>query len=574
MRKVLDRKINWIAIIWWGVVLVNIKRILIDFDTDFEYAITQSYRMVRGDHMLAQMWEPHQTSAFLNAIFIKIYLTVTGTTTGIALYLNVVGLGVKLAVAWAVWRTFRKYCDRTVLCFMCAFFLAVNAKNFIVLDFSNMMVYFSVLLCCCLFTYIQGCPEGKGGKFFLILAALCFCLEVLSYPSAMILFPVLLVILRCYSVTKKKDMALFSGICFAMGGAFLAFLLFDMGWDRFLLSVRYIVTGDDSHQVTEFAGRLSGYLTEIISLAVLFCICAVLAFLIGRVMAGKGVSLTRFSYAEIFLSVLLTYSFVQTLIDVTEDGFPIIFRFLYVAVYIPLIVLAFILKKHCGSEVKMAFHIGISISICSGAAVLILTNLPLLTVLAYLIPGVMISIMPIGEYLRKRAPEGKGIKVYGILILFLLVVLFKNVYVIKSANRTHATVLSVRDVIRGGPMAGIFSDYMGAYVRNSDLDDWKQYVREGDKVMIVSLPLASTIGYLYEDTEICVDSTICTPTYNEKLLTYWELNPWKVPNVVVMECWYGEPHVEPDSWIMGWIEENFDSYADGKYVRVYRREIP
>lgn len=569
----MGKKINWTAVILWGVVLVNIKRILIDFDTDFEYAITQSYRMVRGDHMLAQMWEPHQTSAFLNALFIRIYLAVTGTTTGIALYLNVAGLGAKLGVAYAVYRTFREYCHRTVLFFMCAFFMTVNAKNFIILDFSNMMVYCSVLLCCCLFTHFQRGRSGKKGNVFLVLAAVCFCLEVLSYPSAAILLPLMLALLFCYSPTRKKDMVLFSAICFLAGGAFFSFLVLETGWDRFLLSVRYIITGDDSHQVTKFASHLRGYLAEIGSLAILFCVCGLLAFLIGRVIVKRRTSLTGFSYAKLFLAVLLTYIFAQTLVDVTETGFPIVFRFLYVAVYIAVICLAFLLKKYCDSEVKMAFHIGVSISIGSTVAVLLLTNLPLLTILAYLILGVMISIMPIGEYLHKKMPDGKCIKVYGILILLLLVTVFRNLYVIESPNRTNATVLSVRDVIKGGPMAGIFSDYMGAYVRNSDLEDWKQYVQEGDKVLIVSLPLASTIGYLYEDVEICVDSTICTPTYNEKLLAYWELNPWKEPNVVVLECWYGEPHVEPDTWIMGWIEENFDSYADGKYVRVYRREL-
>lgn len=573
MRKVFDKKVNWTAVILWGVVLVNIKRILVDFDTDFEYAITQSYRMVRGDHMLAQMWEPHQTSAFLNALFIRIYLAATGTTTGIALYLNMAGLGAKLGVAYAVYRTFREYCDRTVLFFMCAFFMTVNAKNFMILDFSNMMVYFSVLLCCCLFTCFQRRRSEKKGSVFLVLAAVCFCLEVLSYPSAVILFPLMLAILFRYSPNRKKDMVLFSAICFLAGGAFFTFLVLETGWDRFLISVRYIITGDDSHQVSKFATQLGGYIAEIGSLAILFCICGLLAFLTGRVIARKGISLTGFSYAKLFLAILLTYNFVHILIDVTETGFPIVFRFLYVAVYIPMIGLASILKKHCSAEVQMAFHIGVSISIGSTVAVLLLTNLPLLTILAYLILGVMISVMPIGEYLHKKMPDGRGIKVYGILILLLLVTIFRNLYVIESPNRTNATVLSVRDVIRGGPLAGIFSDYMGAYVRNSDLDDWKQYVREGDKVLIVSLPLAGTIGYLYEDVEICVDSTICTPTYNEKLLAYWELNPWKEPNVVVLECWYGEPHVEPDTWIMGWIEENFDSYADGKYVRIYRREL-
>ncbi len=112
-----------------GVILVCIKRIFTDFDIDCEYAIVLSYRMVRGDKMIAQMWEPHQTSAFLNAAFIKLYIFLTGTVTGVALYLNIMGTFVKVGVTVLFYRTFRKVCDHMILSLMCVFFMAVSAKN-------------------------------------------------------------------------------------------------------------------------------------------------------------------------------------------------------------------------------------------------------------------------------------------------------------------------------------------------------------------------------------------------------------------------------------------------------------
>lgn len=564
-------KLNWTGLIVLGVVFVNLKRVFIDFDVDYEYAIAQSYRMARGDHLIAQMWEPHQTSAFLNAIFIKLYLAAAGTTTGIALYLNAVGLLAKLGVAYAAYRALRKYCDRDALFLACAFFMTVNAKNFIVLDFSNMMVYFSVLLFCCLFTYLQGGSE-KAGKIYLILAAACFCMEVLSYPSAIILFPLLLAVLCRHCAERGKDMALFSGVCVLIGGAFLLSVIAPTGWERFLVSAKYIVTGDGAHQVSKFANQFRDYAEEAGSLAVLFFLCGLAAFLIGRALEKKGVSRTKFSYAELFLAVLLAYNFVQISIDVTENGFHVIFRLLYVAAYLPILFWAHRLKRYANREERMAFQIGMTVSVGSGVAVLFLTNLTLLTTVAYLTLGVMVSILLIGGALRRERPEDKRVRAYGILILFLFLTIFKNIYVIRPGNRLHATIWSVRNRITDGPMAGIFSDYMGAYIRNANLEDWRQHVRPGDKILIVS-DRASTIGYLYEDTEICVDSTISTPTYSGKLLSYWELNPWKEPNVVILECWYGEPRISEEAWIMGWIGEHFDSYVDGKYVRIYRRGL-
>ena len=240
-----------------GVILVSIKRVFTDFNVDGEYAIVLSYRMVRGDHMIAQMWEPHQTSAFLNAFFIAIYLWVTGTTTGIALYLNIVGLMVKLGVAYIFYRTFCKFCDRNILFLMTAFFLTVNAKESILLEFSNMMIYFSILLLCALVMHLhsQKAPE----TIFLVLSAVSFCLEVLSYPSTILLFPLMLVILYHYSGTKGRDVMVFTLICVFIGSVFLAFLIMQTGWSRFWECIRIIIMGDSTHQMGDIAGKLGVY---------------------------------------------------------------------------------------------------------------------------------------------------------------------------------------------------------------------------------------------------------------------------------------------------------------------------
>ena len=41
---------------------------------DAEYQLAMAYRFIKGDKMIVQMWEPHQTSAFLCTFFMKIYL--------------------------------------------------------------------------------------------------------------------------------------------------------------------------------------------------------------------------------------------------------------------------------------------------------------------------------------------------------------------------------------------------------------------------------------------------------------------------------------------------------------------
>lgn len=563
------KPIIWLVCL--GVILVCIKRIFTDFDIDCEYAIALSYRMARGDKMIVQMWEPHQTSAFLNAIFIKIYLFLTGTVTGIALYLNIMGTLAKAGVAIVFYRTFRKICDHKILFLMCSFFMTVCAKNSIILEFSNMMIYFSILLFCALYTHLQKLEYQKPETLFLVLASFCLCLQVLSYPSAVILFVLVLLILNRYSLTKGRDMVIFSGSCFAVGSAFCAYLVFRSGWDRFWVCIRNIVTGDSSHTVADLAEKTVLYVQDIRNVFILFAICAFLAVVISVLPFQKRRHARRIGCIKIFFILLFLQNISNAMMDIGNRQWLMKIRLLYLAVYIPFVVLAAILKKYCSRDEKMLFSIGLGISISSCIAVLLLTNLPFLSTLAYLILGIMVSMVPIGAYLRQAVPETSDEKRYVMLFLFVLVVIFRNIYIFRPMNRMQALTVSINNVVRDGPLKGIFSDYMGPHIMNCNMEDWKQYIQKGDRVMIVGFPSVSTIGYLYEDTEICVDSTICTPTYSEKLLQYWEINPWKEPNVVV-DCWFGELRIPEDTWIRGWLEENFDSYVDGTYIRIYYRE--
>lgn len=369
-------------------------------------------------------------------------------------------------------------------------------------------------------------------------------------------------------------MILFTGICFFAGSVFLVFLLSGTGWERFWECVRIIATGDSMHQMGEVTKKLKDFFTDIKAAVVLFAVCGVFSALLVGIW-GRRREVKAEHYVKFFFVLLMLGNFLQALLDMRMDGSASAWeaQWLYPAIYLPVSFLAFRLRKYCNREERMVFQIGMGISAAGCIAVLLLTNLTFMTSLCYLIPGVMVAMIPIGEYLKQKAPEEKVVRAYWPLILFAGVFIFRNIYVLRPMSiMPNVKILHIRGVVEDGPMVGLFSDYVGTDIANSNLRDWKKYVRDGDRILIVGTYHLSTIGYLYEDTEISVDSTICTPTYDEKLLAYWEMNPWKEPNVVVLDCWSGEPRISEDEWIMEWIEENFDSYVDGQYVRVYRRE--
>ena len=87
-----------------GSFLAAAKLIFVDYTLDEEYQIVMAYRTLQGDLLFREMWEPHQTSAFLCAGLIWIYRAVTGTLTGVILFLRFVTLGIQLTLACLVYR--------------------------------------------------------------------------------------------------------------------------------------------------------------------------------------------------------------------------------------------------------------------------------------------------------------------------------------------------------------------------------------------------------------------------------------------------------------------------------------
>lgn len=54
------------------------KNLFIGADTDEGYGIMVGYRLAMGDRLLLEMWEPHQTSAIFTAVFIRLFVMLTG----------------------------------------------------------------------------------------------------------------------------------------------------------------------------------------------------------------------------------------------------------------------------------------------------------------------------------------------------------------------------------------------------------------------------------------------------------------------------------------------------------------
>lgn len=88
---------------------------------------------------------------------------------------------------------------------------------------------------------------------------------------------------------------------------------------------------------------------------------------------------------------------------------------------------------------------------------------------------------------------------------------------VKSLNGEALTIFDLRGVVTAGPAMGTVTEYIGMYETQCDMEDFRQYVVPGDRLLIVNDGLLHVLEYLYQDVTISAHSTIFTPTFDVKI---------------------------------------------------------
>lgn len=105
----------WKYLLLAASIVATVKIIFFGFDIDEQYAVSMAYRLVQGDRMFLEMWEPHQTSAFFSAAFLWLYMQLFHTLKYSVLFLRIVGVVTQLLISILTYRTFRKFVTENVL---------------------------------------------------------------------------------------------------------------------------------------------------------------------------------------------------------------------------------------------------------------------------------------------------------------------------------------------------------------------------------------------------------------------------------------------------------------------------
>lgn len=555
-------------------VLAAIKMLLQNFSLDEEYQVLMTYRHIMGDEMISTMWEPHQTSSFLCTLFAWPYYLITGTFTGIVIYLRFIGTLIHLGISLYLYRVFKHFLNKDYSFYLSLIFFNTIPKLIMLPEFGSMQVWFGVLCFLLIIDSAENITFAHTGTVHirscikLVLAALSLCLEVLSYPSCALLFLPFIVMIWYFHREHRLDKCLlFTGTCGLTGGIYVGYFTIRLGFDVLLRNVEAILNSDLTHTF-ETGSKLAVLGECLLQYAVTFAVLTVLAAVISAVPFIRKHLPQQKGLAVIGMIITLANVYQLILWLILNKGYEYLQIHLAVTLCLGLWLLCFKLPRKDTFTSYMWF--GAVIGIISLACVMMLTDLTLLAS----IPHGMLGSICMLALLAYIAGEYKPYMLF-LLITFCLTACIGKGYTLRDGFGGYNNILQSQGICKNGPAIGTITTYMGAYIYNNEYEFWQQNIEEGSKVMIVTANVQSvnTIQYTFKNAEVCHYSIVDPTAYDERLLTYWSYYPDKVPDVIVVDCWYGNLFFEEDSWIMQYIENDFNytEVIDGDYVRVYKR---
>ena len=562
------------TVLWIGTVLAVIKLIFVDYTLDEEYQIVMAYRNLKGDYLFCEMWEPHQTSAFMCILFMKLYMLLTGTTTGIILYLRVVTTAIHGLLSYLVYRTFRKNIHEEYAFLLAMLYFNISPKNIHIPEFGNMQLWFLTILILALQWYYE--EDGKDKWYLLVVAGVALSGEVLTYPTCIVLYPVLLIYLWTKSSNRKwRDCVILTATCGVCAVAFLGVVLIRVSPTELITNVQNLLSFDPTHDVSGMTGvKAKTYVDNAVLWAIWSAVIGVFSYITMQVVAhvSKRANQTldkKQKYTLFWVISILASLVVQAIYWLFLNG-----GYEYLQIHFLSVLVSAAALWKLSDEGKKNLLWGIILTLAAYAAVMYISDLSMYYTLPHGALGLVFCMAVIISAVESTL--GKRAKKMSLLLLLSMCVacIGARGYTLRGGKADN-TIGAVAGVMKHGPAAGIFADYMAAYIYNCNYEDFMLHVESGDKVLIVAnmVMAPGTTSYMFRESEISHFSIVDPTTYDEKLLTYWEQYPDKEPNVIVVDCWYGGLMESPDSWIMKYIEEQFDytTVNDGRYVRFYRK---
>jgi len=581
-----EDRIRWIKrLLVFFSVLAAIKCIFVGLQMDEEYAITVPYRLLRGDRLFSELWDPHQTSAFFIQSLLWIYYSLFHTYTYSVIFVRVIGVLMHLGVSLLLWRGLLWGVTRDKAFYLAVFYFNLLPKGYVMPEFSNMMLWFMTLLLICATHRIK--MEQDEQRFTLalfangILMGILLSLLVLAYPTCVLVYLVVMVHLYLYDDFRWRSILTVTLTCVIVGGVYLLSVFRYMTFSQFVANVFSIVESCVSHADTTW-NKLQKYLLDIpyVLLYVLMygLLCALLIWIERRVSTKRKKAVSRITVGYVILWYIISaylIQFVHWILMLWKYEYSYSYAIYYVIFGLGIYTLHHQYTAESDEQVSnrvltQGGKLWLWSNIIMFVAILLLTNLNTMTSVKYLSSGVVACLVIILRYVAHKEQSTYERYAEWMLIIMTMVAIFIKGYVYIDNEGLMKNVTVVRKVIEQGPGKGIITEYMQGYMAESNYQEFLELIPEGATVLVVD---SNTLCYMYQDVNIGSFTTICTPSYGDYFRDYWERYPEKYPDIIVISCWYGEMQYPEDNWMVQYAQTEYhpSQVVDGKYFRYFFR---
>ncbi len=527
--------------------LASLTKLLIGFDIDEGYALAMPFRLLQGDWLFGQMWEIHQTSSLLPALFMLPFWELTHSTQGMVLYVRIIALAIHLVMTALVYGMLTENGQSEKphglgVWIPVLIYFNLLPKWMMSLDFSMQQLWGMTLICYCLWL------EREYKKAIVtVLTGIALSLTILGYIGMIVLYPAILIWYLCIEKgeikSRIKKTIILTATCAVMAMLFLGLVLCKTDPARFLESIPQIFT-DGTHSLG-MKDRLLLYVRQWLNVgkqwAVFLIAGGALTVIVCKVKKIK-VDLHLLTSAVIAVTSLLIIG--GEIVGIKMGPFHFQSRLLLIAF---LLCLSLGMRKKSLKEILQEGSLFTQICYLSAVSflgILLFSNVGPDSSSSYL--SLMLTVL-FAAYLQRESeanretektkkPKEAGSKAplqqiftVGAAILFVLSVLMCKGFFVRYTEYFPANIMQRREVVAAGPQKGV-------YLLEEDLKTEKEQ-REAIESVTAEVESAMLLGTdqildLSMECRCICPSTISTPAFNEQWITYLEEFETELPDVI------------------------------------------
>lgn len=525
--------------------LVMVRQIFVGLEIDEPYALALGFRLVQGDRLFAEMWEPHQLCSLPPALLVAAYLGITGTTTGLLVFVRAVLLVCKAALSWAFYREFVRDLGKSGAGLAALVLFLYTPKWFLGPDYIGQQFLFTVAAFLCFHHYVT---RGFRRPWLVAVGGVFACLSFLAYPQSAAAFPVLWLGLFLLGrrggeprfLAIPRGAWVLVGICAVCGGAFLLWALAGMGFDAGAFLQRVGLILNDPQYGFTAAEKLAQLARQSLSVLRGWMWPLAAALVLGAwLFRRKASSRERIS---LLLGLWALFAIAQCTVRAVRDGS------LDERQFVPVLVLAGAWAFWRGwrlDGVPALFWLGCLPGLAAYLFILRSTVLGLPATFLYLTWPAFCGLL----VLLRRQPRMGRTLLAGMLV-FLAVC---RVWCVQTTGWKSATVADTPLVaIENGPAKGILADQKAADMQECLYEALAPY--QGQAVL-QAIGEQNGLGFLMADGTLTVAqaSVISGTDSDPRFEDYYRMVPGQLPDVIL----YDDAEVRDMAQFHAWIEEHF-----------------